>query len=155
MDVEFRAMKLSDIDQVCDIEQEAFPTPWTADAFYNELTTNMFAHYVVIEKDDQLIGYGGMWTVIDEAHITNIAVRKLYQGKKLGEALLTSLKEAAKQLGMSRMTLEVRVSNTVAQNLYKKLGFYTVGTRKGYYSDNNEDAYIMWVDLHEQGALGK
>lgn len=155
MDVEFRAMKLSDIDQVCEIEQEAFPTPWTAEAFYNELTTNMFAHYVVIEKDGQLIGYGGMWTVIDEAHITNIAIRKLYQGKKLGEALLTSLKQMAIQAGMSRMTLEVRVSNTVAQNLYKKLGFYTVGTRKGYYTDNNEDAYIMWVNLNEQGALGK
>lgn len=155
MDVEFRAMKLSDIDQVCEIEQEAFPTPWTAEAFYNELTTNMFAHYVVIEKEDRLIGYGGMWTVIDEAHITNIAVRKLYQGKKLGEALLTRLKLAAIQAGMSRMTLEVRVTNTVAQNLYKKLGFYIVGTRKGYYSDNNEDAYIMWVNLHEQGALGK
>lgn len=151
MKVEFRAMRLDDIEQVCMIEQEAFPTPWTAEAFYNELTTNFFAHYLVIEKDEQLIGYGGMWTIIDEAHITNIAIRKPYQGLKLGEQLLTRMQEAAFKAGIKRMTLEVRVSNIVAQNLYKKLGFYTVGTRKEYYTDNNEDAYIMWVNLNKQG----
>lgn len=152
MNVEFRAMQLSDIEQVCEIEKEAFPTPWTAEAFYSELTSNLFAHYIVIEKEGELIGYGGMWKIIDEAHITNIAIRKSYQGNKLGEKLLQYLQHAAIEAGMKRMTLEVRVSNTVAQNLYHKLGFYKVGTRKGYYTDNNEDAYIMWANLNEQGA---
>ena len=153
MEVLFRAMRLEDIEQICIIEKEAFPTPWTADAFYNELTTNMFAHYIVIEKDGTLIGYGGMWKVVDEAHVTNIAIRKPYQGQKLGEGILSRLQASAIVSGMNRMTLEVRVSNIVAQNLYKKLGFYAVGTRKGYYSDNNEDAIIMWANLKEQGGL--
>lgn len=147
---EFRAMRLDDIEQVCMIEKEAFPTPWTADAFLSELTTNVFAQYIVIERDNELVGYGGMWAVIDEAHVTNIAIRKQYQGRHLGEQLLLRLQQAARNAGISRMTLEVRVSNTVALNLYKKLGFYTVGTRKKYYTDNNEDAYIMWVNLDEQ-----
>lgn len=151
----FRAMCLEDIDQICEIEREAFPTPWSADAFYNELVNNQFAHYLVMEMDGQVIGYGGMWTIMEEAHITNIAVREGYRGRKLGEKLLRQLRETALFLGMRRMTLEVRVSNRIAQRLYAKMNFRSVGVRKGYYTDNAEDAIIMWTDLEDASGSGK
>lgn len=143
----FRPMRVDDIETICDIEQEAFPTPWTAGAFHNELTNNHFAHYLVMELEARIAGYAGMWIIMDEAHITNIAVRHPYRGRKLGERLLSELRVKARALGARRMTLEVRVTNRVAQNLYEKMGFRSVGVRKGYYTDNNEDALIMWADI--------
>lgn len=143
----FRAMRSEDIPTICEIEKECFPTPWTAGAFYNELMNNHFAHYLVMEVEGAIAGYAGMWVIMDEAHITNIAVRTAYRGKKLGERLLTELERKARQHGARRMTLEVRVTNRIAQNLYEKKGFRSVGVRKGYYTDNNEDALIMWTDI--------
>lgn len=143
----FRLMQMADIDQICGIEEEAFASPWTAAAFQNELANNLFARYVVMEWNGEIIGYGGMWLITDEAHITNIAVRSDYRGRKLGEKLLRELQDTARVMGASRMTLEVRVSNHVAQRLYKKMGFIPTGVRKGYYSDNMEDALIMWAEL--------
>ncbi|NBI28480.1 ribosomal protein S18-alanine N-acetyltransferase [Chengkuizengella marina] len=145
-----RSMTIADIKQVHEIESEVFTTPWTEQAFYNELLNNHFARYQVIEMDGIIAAYGGMWTVIDEAHITNIAVRNQYRGQKLGEQLVEEMKENALSLGMKKMTLEVRVSNEIAIHLYKKLGFYEAGIRKGYYTDNHEDALIMWVDLNQK-----
>lgn len=143
----FRLMQIEDIPIIVELEQQAFTMPWTAEAFHQELTQNQFARYMVMEQDGQIIGYAGMWTIMDEAHITNIAVREEYRGRKLGERLLRELQRTARFLGMRKMTLEVRVSNTVAQNLYTKLGFTSAGVRKRYYSDNNEDAMIMWAEL--------
>ncbi|MFD0679491.1 MULTISPECIES: ribosomal protein S18-alanine N-acetyltransferase [unclassified Paenibacillus] len=145
--LEFRAMRLDDIPAICEIEREAFTTPWTAGAFHNELTNNQFARYMVMEYEGQVIGYGGMWLVIDEAHVTNVAVREGYRGKKLGEMLMRELQKTASFLGAERMTLEVRPSNIIAQRLYEKLGFHSVGVRRGYYTDNREDALVMWADL--------
>ena len=96
--------------------------------------------------DETLMGYAGTWLMVDEAHITTIAVRPEYRGKGLGELLMVGLIEKAMEIGARWMTLEVRVSNTVAQNLYRKYTFHAEGLRKGYYSDNNEDAVIMWSD---------
>ena len=146
-DVIFRKMYLGDIEAICAIEQEAFATPWTYEAFLNELTNNHFANYLVMDINGEVAGYGGMWVLMDEAHVTNIAVRKDFRGIKLGERLLVELKKTARFLGAKRMTLEVRVSNEIAQNLYRKLGFYRAGQRKRYYSDNGEDALVMWVEL--------
>jgi ribosomal-protein-alanine N-acetyltransferase len=143
----FRAMNLVDIPRICEIELEAFATPWTAGAFQNELVNNHFAHYMVMESAGEIAGYGGLWIIMDEAHITNIAVKGKFRGRKLGERLMRELQRTASFLGAVRMTLEVRVSNIIAQNLYEKLGFSAVGTRKGYYSDNNEDAIIMWAEI--------
>ncbi|MFD1954152.1 ribosomal protein S18-alanine N-acetyltransferase [Paenibacillus thailandensis] len=143
----FRPMILADIPAVEEIEQEAFATPWTVEAFMNELTNNMFAKYIVMEQDGELIGYGGMWVIVDEAHVTNIAVRADCRGRGYGEQLMKELQRKAVSFGADRMTLEVRVTNTVAQNLYRKLGFEPSGLRPGYYSDNNEDALIMWAEL--------
>lgn len=145
--LEFRLMQLDDIPDVLEIEHEAFTLPWTKEAFHNELTMNHFAKYMIIELNGQAIGYAGMWTIMDEAHITNIAVREAFRGRKFGDKLLDELMRTASYLGMERMTLEVRVTNRIAQGLYEKKGFKSVGVRKGYYSDNNEDAVIMWADL--------
>lgn len=152
--LQFRLMTLSDIPDVMVIEHEAFTLPWTEEAFRNELTHNHFAKYMVMEIDGTAIGYAGMWTIMDEAHITNIAVRQAYRGRKLGERLLDELMRTAAYLGMERMTLEVRVSNLVAQRLYEKKGFESAGIRKGYYSDNMEDAMIMWANLPSTGRDG-
>ncbi|KQY91693.1 ribosomal-protein-alanine acetyltransferase [Paenibacillus sp. Root52] len=152
--LQFKLMTLSDIPDVMVIEHEAFTLPWTEEAFRNELMNNHFAKYMVMEIDGTAIGYAGMWTIMDEAHITNIAVRQAYRGRKLGERLLDELMRTAAYLGMERMTLEVRVSNLVAQRLYEKKGFESAGIRKGYYSDNMEDAMIMWANLPSTGRDG-
>jgi ribosomal-protein-alanine N-acetyltransferase len=145
--LEFRSMQLDDISTICEIEKEAFPTPWTSGAFYNELVNNHFARYLVMEVGGEIAGYAGMWLIMDEAHITNIAVRRQYRGRKLGERLIFELMNTAAFLGAAKMTLEVRVSNLIAQNLYVKMGFSAAGVRRGYYTDNNEDAIIMWGNL--------
>lgn len=153
--LEFRSMRYEDIPMVCEIEQEAFTTPWTSGAFHNELTNNQFAHYMIMDVDGDVAGYGGMWLIMDEAHVTNIAVRDIFRGQKLGERLLKELMRTASFLGAHRMTLEVRASNHIAQHLYDKMGFTSVGVRKGYYTDNREDAIIMWADLpkHRRDSL--
>ncbi|TBL78699.1 ribosomal protein S18-alanine N-acetyltransferase [Paenibacillus thalictri] len=153
--VAFRSMRLADIPAICDIEQEAFTTPWTAGAFQNELTSNHFAHYLVMEHGEEIAGYGGMWLIMDEAHVTNVAIKHIFRGKKLGERLMREMQRTAVFLGAIRMTLEVRASNIIAQNLYKKLGFQSVGVRRGYYTDNREDAIIMWADLPKAKRSGK
>ncbi|MDF2721459.1 MAG: rimI [Paenibacillus sp.] len=150
----FRSMRVDDIDTICEIERESFTTPWSPGAFHNELTNNHFAHYLVMELDGEIVGYGGMWLIIDEAHITNIAVRAQYRGRKLGERLLVQLQSTAVFLGAERITLEVRTSNMIAQRLYAKLGFIPAGLRKGYYTDNGEDAIIMWAHLRRLSEEG-
>ncbi|MCA1037829.1 MULTISPECIES: ribosomal protein S18-alanine N-acetyltransferase [Bacillaceae] len=149
MGYSFRFMAEEDIDQVLVIEHKSFTLPWSRDAFINELTKNQFAVYLVLEDDDAVIGYCGAWIVVDEAHVTNIAVLPEYRGKKLGEALMKKMMEAAKELGAVTMTLEARVTNIAAQSLYRKLGFQNGGIRKNYYTDNQEDAIVMWVKLDE------
>lgn len=143
----FRYLKEEDIDQILKIEELSFATPWTRQSFENELKLNQFAVYLVLEKEGQIVGYCGMWLIVDEAHITNIAVLPEFRGQKLGEAILRMIMEVAKKRGAKTMTLEVRVSNTVAQSLYRKLGFMNGGIRKNYYTDNYEDALVMWVTL--------
>lgn len=150
----FRSMTMEDIPFIVEIEQEAFTTPWTRGAFENELTTNQFAHYMIMDIDGEVAGYGGMWLIMEEAHVTNIAVKDTYRGRKLGERLLRELMKTSAFLGAIRITLEVRTSNYVAQNLYEKLGFRSVGIRRGYYTDNREDAVVMWADLPKRRKDG-
>ncbi len=99
-----------------------------------------------LKNPNPVVGYGGLWLMMDEAHITTLGVDPAYRGKGLGEFLLVGLIDVAMALGASWLTLEVRVSNTVAQNLYKKYTFKEAGVRRKYYTDNDEDAYIMWSD---------
>ncbi|WP_409252636.1 ribosomal protein S18-alanine N-acetyltransferase [Bacillus sp. SCS-153A] len=148
-DYTIRLMTTEDLDQVMEVEANSFSIPWSRDAFFNEIETNHFATYIVIEDQGQIIGYCGVWIIIDEAHITNIAVLPSYRGQGLGGKLMASMIEIAKEMGARTMTLEVRVSNTPAQSLYRKFGFQQGGIRKNYYSDNQEDALVMWVKLYE------
>lgn len=141
----FRRMTTDDIEQVLNVEKQSFTLPWSREAFFNELTRNQYAVYLVIEDEGRIVGYCGTWIVIDESHITNIAILPEYRGQKLGEALLRKMIEISISMGVVRMTLEVRVSNHVAISLYEKLGFQKGGIRKNYYTDNHEDAYVMWV----------
>lgn len=144
--ITYRKMTIDDIDGVLKIEEEAFSLPWTKDAFMQEMTTNLHAYYVVAENEaHQIVGFCGMWIVMDESHITNVAVTEHVKGQGIGEGLMREAIRVSKEHGVVLMTLEVRVSNTIAQNLYRKLDFQNGGIRKGYYSDNLEDGLVMWV----------
>ena len=142
-DTVIRFMRLKDVDAVADIEEATFARPWSCDSFRQEVTRNAVARYLVAEQDGQILGYAGAWIIMDESHITNIAVREDVRGKGLGKKLTKQLLQILSNLGACYATLEVRVSNVRAQNLYKSLGFVSVGKRKRYYEDNNEDAYLM------------
>ena len=144
-----RLMEEKDLDEIMELEHACFTLPWTKEAFYNELHNNQYARYVVLEENGKIIGYCGTWLVIDEAHITNIAILPECRGRGFGEKLLSSMMDYCREQNAERMTLEVRVSNIPAQSLYKKLGFQEGAIRKNYYSDNQEDAIVMWVNLKE------
>ena len=143
----FRAMTLSDVDRVYEIELESFSPPWSKDSFVRELTENKLARYFVIEINGFIVAYGGMWLIVDEAHVTNIAVAKDFRGLGMGNILVERMADMALGEGAENMTLEVRVSNERAINLYKKFGFEEYGIRPNYYIENNEDALIMWKKL--------
>lgn len=140
-------MTEQDIPSVVGIEEEAFPIPWTQEIFEHEMNGNNYAHYIVAVEDDIVIGHCGMWIVLDECHITNVAVRKSLRGQGIGEGLMKEAIRLCKEMNVKLMTLEVRVSNLVAQNLYRKMEFQDGGIRKNYYSDDREDALVMWVEF--------
>lgn len=131
------------IDEIFEIEKLCFATPWTIESLNGELH-NAFAKYFVAVCDNKVIGYAGIWNIIDEGHITNIAVHPDYRSCGVGNSLLNKLIQVCKGLGIFSLTLEVRKSNINAQKLYEKHGFIVEGMRKRYYSDNDEDALIMW-----------
>lgn len=186
MTYSIRRMVKEDLDQVTEIDREAFPSQWPP-ANYKQELQNKTAHYLVLYDDTKtidipakmppkkkfniasllmpwirqkslenmslppvtrqyIIGFTGIWMLADEAHLTNIAVRLQYQGKGLGELLVIATIDLAAELKASFITLEVRASNLVAQNLYHKYGFVQMGIRRGYYLDNREDAIIMSTD---------
>ena len=136
-------MTVDDVETVHAIEVECFKTPWSLKSFYDEVTENACARYMVVREDGVAIAYAGVWFVLDEGHITNIAVRGDRRGMGYGEMVTRGLIQLAADSGMNWMTLEVRRSNVAAQGLYHKLGFIDVGYRKRYYEDNREDALIM------------
>lgn len=142
--VSLESMRMGDIPRVLEIEQESFRSPWPRDAYTHELTENRLAAYIVARTDGEIVGYAGMWIILDEAHVTTIAVDPAYRGQHIGERLLVGLIDAGLARDARWMTLEVRKSNATAQALYKKYGFREIGVRKGYYSDNREDAIVMW-----------
>jgi len=146
MQVRFESMRLEHIDQVVEIEKKSFPTPWPRQTFEFEVLYNELAEYAVAVDNGRVVAYGGMWLVLDEAHVTNVAVHPAYRGRHIGRALMLELIRRAKARGATRMTLEVRPSNTVARSLYKSLGFVEKGIRKKYYQDNKEDAIVMWLE---------
>ncbi len=139
------AMIDADIRDVLRIEEQSFSTTWPSNAFFQELHDNKLAHYYVGRIGDRLVAYGGIWVILEDSHVTTIAVLPEFRGRRYGEQVLLHLLDQAIDRGASWMTLEVRESNTAAQGLYRKYGFTTVSNRKGYYSDNNENALVMWA----------
>ena len=142
-DVVIRRMGREDLDAVTSIEEATFAIPWSRESFRQELERNVAARYLVAEFRGQVVGYAGAWIILDESHITNIAVAEPYRGRGIGRRLTLALLQYLSNLGACYATLEVRVSNERAQNMYKSLGFVSVGKRKRYYEDNQEDAFLM------------
>jgi ribosomal-protein-alanine N-acetyltransferase len=142
-------MRHADIPVVQAIEREIFLSPWPKNAYAAELSQNRQAHYIVLRDGQELIGYGGLWKVVHEAHITTIGVRAQSQRMGYGTVLFAALIQRSYDLGARWITLEVRASNERAIRLYERFGFRAIGRRRGYYTDNSEDAVIMWSDsLH-------
>ena len=140
-------MTTDDIENVIQIEAEAYGKHhWSKSSFYDEMQNNLAKYYVAKTLDGELVGYAGAWHIIDEGHITTIAVKKTHLRQHIGEAIIVKILEDCYKAEIKYLTLEVRVSNEPAINLYKKYGFNSLGTRKGYYQDNNEDALIMWTE---------
>ena len=150
-------MLVADIPQVAIIDRFSFPNPWPPDAYRKEILGNEHAHFFValngesrrwrrwlgLKAQRKVIGFGGYWFIIDEAHINTIAVHPHWRSKGIGEILLRGMIEHALDLNVTEATLEVRASNIIAQNLYRKFGFEVVGRRKNYYRNNGEDALLM------------
>src|SRR5690349_8223442 len=153
-------MRESDIATVQEIEREIFATPWPRNAYYRELASRASAHYVVLRQegveaparfhspdfDPTIIGYSGMWRMYDEAHVTTIGVRRDLHHNGFGRILFAGLVQASYDMGAKWITLEVRTTNENAMRMYEGFGFKVIGRRKGYYTDNGEDAIVMWSD---------
>ena len=142
-DCRIRRMVEEDLDAVAAIEAATFAMPWSRASFEAELRRNVAARYLVAELEGAVIGYAGAWIILDESHITNIAIREDQRGHGYGRLLTQALLQYLSNLGAAYATLEVRISNIRAQRLYASLGFVTVGKRKRYYEDNGEDGLLM------------
>ena len=139
-------MRSEDIAEVQAIERQVFTSPWPKNAYATELTQNRHATYLVLRSDGEIVGYGGLWKVVHEAHVTTIGVRASAQGRGYGKTLFAALLLRAYEIGTRWVTLEVRTSNRTAIEMYESFGFKAIGRRRGYYTDNGEDAVIMWSD---------
>lgn len=143
MDINIYPFSSDCLDDIMEISTLSFPVYWSKASFQSELE-NKLAHYFVAKDGEKVIGYGGMWIIIDEGHITNIAVHPDYRKKGIGDLILNTMINECTKRKVIAMTLEVRASNIAAQGLYSKHGFIEEGIRKKYYEDNGEDAIIMW-----------
>ena len=147
MDVKIVKMQRADVDNVIAIEEKAYGEHhWSKESFLNELSNDLARYYSAFDIEGNLVGYAGCWQILEEVHITNIAVSPDFRRKKIGERLLKQIIDDCYKNMAKYITLEVRVSNKPAINLYEKYGFKSLGVRKGYYQNNNEDALIMWTE---------
>lgn len=141
--VRIESMRVADLPAVHAVERASFDTPWPPEAYRSELETNRLAQYLVVRAGDEIIGFGGMWLMVDEAHIITFAIHPQWRRQHIGDRLLLAMLDIAVDAGANETTLEVRLSNLPARRLYEKFGFRPVGLRPRYYSDNGEDALIM------------
>jgi ribosomal-protein-alanine N-acetyltransferase len=144
MDLVVRQAEERDIKPMAEMDALCFTTPWSEESFDREIRENRLAFYIVAEIGSRLAGYAGLWRVMDEGHITNVAVHPDFRRRGIGEALVSVLLAHTAANGVLSHTLEVRASNAAAISLYSKFGFEPAGLRKNYYEDNGEDAIIMW-----------
>ncbi|MEO8272667.1 MAG: ribosomal protein S18-alanine N-acetyltransferase [Chloroflexota bacterium] len=147
------AMTFDDLPAVHAIERVSFTVPWPNDAYRSELTTNRLASYIVVRAGDAVVGFAGLWVMVDEAHVTTFAVDPRWRRRGVGERLLLGLLDIAVARRAREATLEVRLSNMPARRLYEKYGFRPVGIRPRYYSDNGEDALIMTTEPLESSGV--
>jgi ribosomal-protein-alanine N-acetyltransferase len=148
-------MRFDDVDAVQAIERASFTTPWPPHAYRSELESNRLATYLVVRSGDRVVAYGGMWLMVDEAHITTFAVHPAWRRKGVGQRLLIALLDIAVRRQAREATLEVRLSNLAARRLYEKYGFRPVGLRPHYYSDDGEDALIMTTEALDGARFGE
>jgi ribosomal-protein-alanine N-acetyltransferase len=154
--VHVQPMRRRHLRAVLRIEQQVYPRPWSSSLFASELALHATRAYYVARVGRELVGYAGLMLTLDEAHVTTIAVEPRRHRSKIGTRLLLILVREAIERGAVAVTLEVRMSNTPAQDLYRRFGFVPVGVRKNYYQEVNEDALVMWVrevDQPEYAAL--
>ena len=145
--IKIRPMTIKDIDSVIEIEKESYGKHhWSRESFFNELSSDLAFYFCALDENNNILGYIGSWQIMEEAHITTISVKPEYRRRKIGEALFHYAVENCYENGIKYITLEVRVSNDKAIKLYEKYGLKSLGTRKNYYQDNNEDALIMWTE---------
>ncbi len=142
--IEIISMEECHIDDVLKIEEACFHIPWTKEDFQREINENKMAIYKVAVVNGKIAGYAGLWHVVNEGQITNVAVMPEYRGMGIGNFLMEELIRVGEELNMIGITLEVKISNYTAQKLYTKYDFKVEGIRKNYYKDTNEDAIIMW-----------
>ena len=143
MEISLHKMTNEDVDDILHISKLSFPISWSRKSIESELS-NKLAHYSIAKIKDKIVGFGGMWTIVDESQITNIAVHPHYRGNGIASLILNELINVCENKKVTGLTLEVRKSNNIAQNLYKKFGFIHEGIRPKYYEDNGEDAFLMW-----------
>ena len=139
-----RVAEAGDILKLMEIELSGFVSPWSLETLRQELENHDRTHYVVADIQGEVVGYAGLWVIIDEGHITRIAVDPKFRRQGIGQDLVKTLMEVGANSGCQSFTLEVRASNIEARKLYKNLGFEEVGFRRGYYETEDQDAVIMW-----------
>lgn len=139
-----RKAEEKDVKDIAELEKVCFSDPWSEDSVRYDVVDNKLAFYIVAEIDSKVVGYVGIWNIVDEGHITNVAVSPDYRRMHIASAMIEVLIDVTGEAGVERHTLEVRASNDAAIKLYEKYGFQREGIRKGYYQDNGEDALIMW-----------
>jgi ribosomal-protein-alanine N-acetyltransferase len=145
VDVAIGSMKRRHLHGVQRIEQLVYPRPWSLGLFMSEIGIRDTRVYVVARVGGSVVGYGGLMLVLDDGHITTLAVDPAWHRHKIGTRVLATLADAAIDRGVAQLTLEVRASNEPAQGLYRAFGFAPAGIRKGYYVETNEDAIVMWA----------
>lgn len=144
MELIVRQAEERDIKPMAEMDNLCFSAPWSEESFETEIKNNHLAFYIVAEIGGRMAGYAGLWCIVDEGHITNVAVHPDFRRRGIGEALISVLLTHTLENGITSHTLEVRASNQAAIALYTKFGFEPEGLRKNYYEDNGEDAIIMW-----------
>ena len=145
-DIEITRMRRRHLRGIMAIERQVYPRPWSPSLFVSEMTTGRNRAYLVALAGRAVVGYAGLISYGDEAHVTTIAVDPEFQRLRIGTRLLYELVREALELGARAVSLEVRVTNWGAQRLYGRFGFRPVGVRRNYYQETNEDALVMWTD---------
>ncbi|MDQ4142627.1 MAG: ribosomal protein S18-alanine N-acetyltransferase [Actinomycetota bacterium] len=152
-DIELTRMRRRHLRKVLSIESRVYPRPWSASLFLSELAQRSTRSYLVARHEGEVVGYAGMMFSGREAHVTNIAVDPEWHGRRIGSRLLLALMTEGIARGAEVISLEVRVSNKIAQSMYQKFGFSFIGTRRGYYVETNEDALVMAVENARSNEL--